>query len=98
MNESRIRTTNHSNLPNVHRQRPTKKKSDEEPDEQITTTEAGKRLGVTPERIYQLIEEEKLPAKRFGKAWMIRASDLDLVRDRPKGRPRKKKSEDDEDE
>src|SRR4030095_468667 len=76
--------------------RPTKKK-DEETSEQITTTEASKRLGVTPERIYQLIEEGKLPARRFGIAWMINADDLPLVENRPKpGRPKKKKSYDDE--
>jgi len=53
----------------------------------ITTTEAGKKLGVTRERIWQLIRNGELKATRFGRVWMIDTKDLKAVERRPIGRP-----------
>jgi excisionase family DNA binding protein len=58
----------------------------------ITVEEAAKRLGVTPWRVYQLINQGRLPAKKFGPAYMIEESDLERpeVKDRPTGYPKGK--------
>lgn len=56
----------------------------------LTTAQAAERLGVTRQRIHQLITEERLPAKKLGPIWTIREEDLELVKDRKRtGRPRK---------
>ena len=54
---------------------------------QITAPEAAARLGVTDTRVRQLILAGRLPARKFGRAWLIEASDLEHVRVRPAGRP-----------
>ena len=56
----------------------------------ITTAEAAEKLGVSRDRIYQLIREGRLPAKKFGRDHLIEESDLKLVEDRKPGRPSKK--------
>lgn len=54
----------------------------------ITTTEAAARLNVTPARVRQLVAAGRLPAQRFGAVNLVRAADLELVRNRPGvGRP-----------
>ena len=55
----------------------------------ITTTEAAKRLGVTPTRVRALIEAKRLKAFKFGREWLIDPKDLDAVKIRKVGRPRK---------
>jgi excisionase family DNA binding protein len=55
----------------------------------ITVQDAANRLGVTRERVYKLIADERLPATRFGRDWIIKEKDLALVADRKPGRPRK---------
>lgn len=59
----------------------------------LSTVEAAERLGVTSRRIVALITSGKLRATRVGRSWVIKASDLAAVQDRPqgwpKGRPRK---------
>jgi excisionase family DNA binding protein len=57
----------------------------------LTTKEAAERLGVTVRRINDLITSRRLPAARFGRAYMIKESDLKLVETRQPGRPRKAK-------
>jgi excisionase family DNA binding protein len=57
----------------------------------LTTQEAAKRLGVTVRRVNDLITAGRLPAARFGRAYMIKEADLKLVESRPPGRPRKSK-------
>ena len=53
----------------------------------LTTTEAAQRLGVTVRRVNDLITSGRLPAARFGRAYMIKESDLKLVENRKAGRP-----------
>jgi excisionase family DNA binding protein len=60
----------------------------------ISTTDAAERLGITRQRVLQLIESGRLPASLFANVYMIRESDLKLVEDRPPGRPPKPKAED----
>jgi len=60
------------------------------PDDLLSTRDAGAELGIGTRRTQTLIEEGRLPAMRIGKFWAIRRGDLDLVRDRPPGRPRTK--------
>ena len=55
----------------------------------ITTTEAAKRLGVTPTRVRALIEAKLLKAFKYGREWLIDPKDLEAVKERKVGRPRK---------
>ena len=55
----------------------------------ITTVEAAKRLNVTPSRVRALIQAKRLKAFKFGREWLIDPKDLDAVKDRKVGRPRK---------
>jgi excisionase family DNA binding protein len=55
----------------------------------ISTAEAAKRLNVTPDRVRKMIEAKRLKATKFGNVWMIDPKDLDAVKDRKVGRPRK---------
>ncbi|HWQ35838.1 MAG TPA: helix-turn-helix domain-containing protein [Blastocatellia bacterium] len=58
----------------------------------ITTAEAAERLGVHRTRINVLIREGRLPAKLFGKVYLIEEEKLALVSDRKPGRPPKAES------
>jgi excisionase family DNA binding protein len=51
----------------------------------LTTKEAGKRLGVSRPRIHVLIHSGRLPARRFGREWLIKPDDLVNYQRRPKG-------------
>jgi len=42
----------------------------------ITTTEAGILLGVTRVRVWQLIQDEKIPAMLVGNTYLIKPSDV----------------------
>jgi excisionase family DNA binding protein len=55
----------------------------------ITTAEAARRLGVTPNRVRALIQAKRLKAFKYGREWLIDPKDLDAVKDRKVGRPRK---------
>lgn len=55
----------------------------------ISTTEAGKRLGVTDSRVRKMILAKRLKAIKVGREWLIDPKDLEAVRDRKVGRPRK---------
>ena len=55
----------------------------------ITTVEAARRLGVTPSRVRALIEAKRLKAFKYGREWLIDPKDLEAVKNRKVGRPRK---------
>lgn len=55
----------------------------------LTTAEAAEQLGVSSRRLRALIKSGKLPAEKFGTAYMINEKDLKLVKDRKPGRPKK---------
>ena len=57
--------------------------------EYLTTKQASKALGISQRRVQKLIQDKRLPAKRFGNAWLINFQDLSLVTYRTPGRPRK---------
>jgi len=54
----------------------------------LTTDQAGQILGVSGRRVRALIKAGRLPAVKFGKAWMINKRDLKKVAVRKPGRPR----------
>ena len=55
----------------------------------ISTAEAARRLGITPNRVRALIQAKRLKAFKYGREWLIDPKDLDAVKDRKVGRPRK---------
>ena len=62
------------------------------PDETyISTSEAALALGISRQRVLQLIRGERLKATKFANVFMIRRTDLAAVEDRPQGRPPKPK-------
>ena len=55
----------------------------------IDTTEAARRLNVTPTRVRAMINSGRLKAMKVGIVWMIDPKDLEALKDRKVGRPRK---------
>ncbi len=55
----------------------------------ISTTDAAAKLGITRQRVLQLIEKGRLPASLFANVYMIREADLKLIETRTPGRPPK---------
>ena len=55
----------------------------------IGTAEAARRLNVTQSRVRVLIDNGRLKAIKVGREWLIDPKDLDAVKDRKVGRPRK---------
>ena len=53
----------------------------------LTTNQAATILQVSRSRILKLIEAGRLPAEKFGRDWLIRPEDLELVKVRRPGRP-----------
>lgn len=56
----------------------------------LTTREAAEILNVSDARIRQLIYAGRLPSQKIGQMNLIKKSDLELVKDRKAGRPKKK--------
>lgn len=65
-------------------------KSDARP-KRLTVKQAASELGISVPRVHQLIQEERLPAEKLGRDWIIESSDLEKVKIRPTGRPPKEK-------
>ena len=59
----------------------------------LSVKESAEILGVNRQRIQALITEERLPARKIGNSYVIKESDLELVKDRKTGRPPKVKDE-----
>ncbi len=55
----------------------------------LTTAQAADILQVSRSRILKLIDAKRLPAEKIGRDWLIRLEDLELVKVRRPGRPRK---------
>lgn len=55
----------------------------------LTTHQAARALGISPRRVRALIASGRLPATKHGAMWVIRVDDLELVKERPTGRPPK---------
>lgn len=58
----------------------------------ITTNEAANVLGVTRQRVLQLIQDGRLKAEKFANVYMIRPGDLKNIEEKPMGRPPKPKA------
>ena len=58
-------------------------------DELIGAVQAAQELDVHRRRIVALIHSKRLPAKKIGRSYVIKRRDLELVRKRHPGRPRK---------
>ena len=58
----------------------------------LSVAEAAERLGLTRARVNQFISENRLPAQRVGRSFVIKEKDLALVENRKTGRPTKKES------
>ncbi len=56
--------------------------------ETLTTKEVAEMLGVSTARVRQLVLSGQLPAEKFGRDLVIKGSDLQLVANRPIGRPK----------
>ena len=57
----------------------------------LSVIEAAEKLGVSRWRVNQFINEGRLPAQKIGRSYVVKESDLQLVEDRPTGRPPKDK-------
>lgn len=55
----------------------------------LSVAEVAEKLGVTRARVNQFISENRLPAQRIGRSFVIREEDLSLVENRKTGRPLK---------
>lgn len=53
----------------------------------LSVAEAAEKLGVTRARVNQFISENRLPAQRIGRSFVIKEKDLNLVENRKTGRP-----------
>lgn len=62
--------------------------------EYLNTAATARELGVSKRRVQALINSGRLPARKLARDWLILRVDVELVRERRPGRPRK--SEDQE--
>ena len=60
-----------------------------ENDKLLSVKESAEILGVNRQRVQTLISEGRLPAQKIGNSYVIKESDLELVKDRKTGRPPK---------
>ncbi len=59
----------------------------------LTVSEAAEKLGVHRSRVHVLIKQKRLPARQYGRAYLIEESDLKSVEERKTGRPPKVKDQ-----
>ncbi len=62
---------------------------DKQTDKLLSTAEVAAHLGVTRQRVLELIGEERLPAMKVGRAYVVRADDLSSLSIGKAGRPPK---------
>ena len=58
----------------------------------LTTKETADKLGVSVRRVQAMITDGSLPASKLGRDYVIKESDLEVVKDRKPGRPAKDKT------
>lgn len=58
----------------------------------LSTAEVAEQLGVTRQRVLELITDDRLPALKVGRAYVIRAGDVAALELRSVGRPPTKKA------
>lgn len=58
-----------------------------EDDKLLSTAEAAGQLGVSRQRVLELIGEDRLPARKVGRAFVVRATDVANLELRSVGRP-----------
>lgn len=56
----------------------------------LTIAEAAEILGLSENRVWQFVNNKRLPATRFGGMWSIKESDLTHVANRKNGTPKRK--------
>ncbi len=63
-----------------------------DPDEQLTLPQVAPLLGLNPSTIRLWVNEQRLPAERVGRRWMVRRGDLEqMLADQPKiGHPKRR--------
>jgi excisionase family DNA binding protein len=62
-----------------------------ENDKLLSVKEVAAILGVNHQRVQALISQGRLPAQKIGNSYVIKESDLELVKERKTGRPPKNK-------
>ncbi len=58
-------------------------------DKLLSVKESAELLGVNRQRVQVLITEGRLPAQKIGNSYVVKESDLELVKERKTGRPKK---------
>lgn len=59
----------------------------EETTDLISVTQAAERLGLSRKRVFEFIQDQRLPAVKVGSAYVIKTADLEFVKERTTGRP-----------
>jgi excisionase family DNA binding protein len=56
-------------------------------DDLLSTAEVAEQLGVTRQRVLELITESRLPARKVGRSYIVRAADVAALEIGAPGRP-----------
>lgn len=56
---------------------------------EMSIAEAAKRINISRQRLTLLVKQGRVPARKFGKQYLIRAIDLNSIAERRAGRPKK---------
>jgi excisionase family DNA binding protein len=62
-------------------------------DKLLSTADVAEQLGVTRQRVLELITSRRLPAIKVGRSYVVRAIDVSSLELRTVGRPRKSQDE-----
>lgn len=57
--------------------------------DELTSAEAAELLGVNPSTLTRRAQFGQVPARRFGKSWVFRRGDLELIRSQLRQSPRR---------
>jgi excisionase family DNA binding protein len=60
---------------------------EKESDRLLSTAEVATQLGVSRQRVLELITEDRLPARKVGRSYIVRATDVDSLELYEVGRP-----------